>query len=134
MIIQNALLRLCEERGSFLGACRPNIRLPSIGKPGFWILQSNAKSVFGFHLREIRPQGRFQFRSPNPDFMDLLLTVRLGNPKKDLQKTAVLKDSQFQIPFRISHPTVERKSKNRFLSVEIRFWISRSIANPKSGF
>ena len=68
--------------------------------------------------REIRPQGRFQFRNPNPDFMDLLLTVRLENPKKDLQncyrqersffanyacacKTAVHKDSQFQIPFRI---------------------------------
>ena len=110
-----------RQRGSFLGACQPNIRLPSIGKPGvrFWILQSNAKFVFGFHLREIRPQGRFQFRNPNPDFMDFLLTVRLGNPKKDLQncsrqegsffayyacacKTAVLKDSQFQIPFRIS--------------------------------
>ena len=113
-----------RQRESFLGACRPNIRLPSVGKPGFrfeiriWILQSNAKSVFGFYLREIRPQGGFQFRNPNPDFMDLLLTVRLGNPKKDLQncsrqersffanyacvcKTAVLKDSQFQIPFRI---------------------------------
>ena len=70
---------------------------------------------FGFHLREIRPQ----FRNPNPDFMDFLLTVWLGNPKKDLQncsreqrsffanyaracKTTVHKDSQFQIPFRIS--------------------------------
>ena len=64
-----------------------------------------------FHLREIRPQGRFQLRNPNPDFMDFLFTFRLGNPKKDLQKfsreqwscqfakyacackTAVLKDS-----------------------------------------
>ena len=24
-------------------------------------------------------------RHPNPDFMDFLFTVRLGNPKKDLQ-------------------------------------------------
>ena len=120
-------------------------------KSGFWILQSNAKSVFGFYLREIRPQGGFQFRNPNPDFMDLLLTVRLGNPKKDLQncsrqersffanyacacETAVLKDSQFQSLFGFSNRTVKRKSKNRFLSVEIRFWISRSIANPRSGF
>ena len=142
-----------RQRGSFLGACQPNIRLPSIGKPGvrFWILQSNAKFVFGFHLREIRPQGGFQFRNPNPDFMDFLLTVRLGNPKKDLQncsreqrsffanyacacKTAVFKDSQFQSLFGFPNRTVERKSKNRFLSVEIRFWISLFIANPKSGF
>ena len=129
-------MRLCEERGSFLGACRPNIRLRSIGNPDF-----------GFHLQEICPQ----FRNPNPDFMDFLLTVRLGNPKKDLQncsreqrsffanyaracKTAVFKDSQFQSLFGFPNRTVERKSKNRFLSVEIRFWISRSIANPKSGF
>ena len=28
----------------------------------------------------------------------------------------------------------ERESKDRFLGVEIRFWISRFIANPKSGF
>ena len=49
------------------------------------ILQSNAKSENGFHLREIRPQGGFQLRNPNPDFMDFLFTVRLGNPKKDLQ-------------------------------------------------
>ena len=97
--------------------------LPTKYKIAFYweirILQSNAKSVFGFHLREIRPQGRFQLKNPNRDFMDFLLTVRLGNPSKDLQncsrqersffadyacacKTAVLKDSQFQIPFRIS--------------------------------
>ena len=38
-----------------------------------------------FHLREIRSQGGFQLRNPNPDFMDFLFTVRLGNPKKDLQ-------------------------------------------------
>ena len=34
---------------------------------------------------EIRPQGRFQLRNSNPDFMDFIFTVRLGIPKKDLQ-------------------------------------------------
>ena len=38
-----------------------------------------------FHLLEIRPQGGFQLGNPNPDFMDFLFTVRLGNLKKDLQ-------------------------------------------------
>ena len=63
----------------------PELRLRSIGKSGFRILQSNAKSDNRFHLGEIRPQGGFQLRNPNPDFMDFLFTVRLGNPKKDLQ-------------------------------------------------
>ena len=40
----------------------------------------------------------------------------------------------FKSLFGFSNRTVKRKSKNRFLSVEIRFWISRSIANPRSGF
>ena len=58
-----------------------------LGNPDFdiRISQSNAKSENGFHLREILPQGGFQLRNPNPDFMDFLFTVRLGNPKKDLQ-------------------------------------------------
>ena len=68
-----------------------------------------------FHLREIRSQGGFQLRNPNPDFMDFLFTVRLGNPYKGLQncssgqrsffanyacacKTAVVKNS-FSNPF-----------------------------------
>ena len=54
-------------------------------KPGFRILQSNAKSENGFYLREIRPQGGFQLRNPNPDFMDFRFTILLGNPKKDSQ-------------------------------------------------
>ena len=97
-------------------------------------MQSNAKFVFGFHLREIRPQGGFQFRNPNPDF---LLTVRLGNPKKDLQncsrqersffanyacvcKTAVLKDS-------ISNPFSDFQSngKNENLKTDIS-----ALTNP----
>ena len=56
-----------------------------LGNPDLDISQSNAKSENRFHLREIRPQGGFQLRNPNPDFMDFLFTVRLGNPKKDLQ-------------------------------------------------
>ena len=64
----------------------------SIGKSGFRfskieirISQSNAKSENGFHLREIRTQGGFQLRNPNPDFLDFLFAFRFGNPKKDLQ-------------------------------------------------
>ena len=53
------------------------------------ILQSNAKSENGRHLLEIRPQSGFQLTKPNPDFMDFLLTIRLGNPKKDLQTIPV---------------------------------------------
>ena len=64
------------------------LRVRSIGKSGFRF----SKSKSGFHLREIRPQGGFQLRNPNPDFLDFLFldfldflfTVRLGNPKKDL--------------------------------------------------
>ena len=86
-------------------------------KSGFRILQSNAKSENRFHLREIRPQGGFKLRNPNPDFMDFLFTFRLGNQGKKricktilvnsgllfakyacARKTAVLKDS-FSNPF-----------------------------------
>ena len=49
-------------------------------------------------------------------------------------KTAVLKNS-FSNPF-ADFPDERQKwkSKNRYISVEIRFRILRSIANPKSGF
>ena len=40
----------------------------------------------------------------------------------------------FQIRFGFPNRRVKGKSKNRYLSFEIRFRISRSIANPKSGF
>ena len=68
------------------------LRVCSIGKSGFRFKSKsefpnrtqNPKTDFT-HLREIRPQGEFQLRNPNPDFMDFLFTVRLGNPKKDLQ-------------------------------------------------
>ena len=40
----------------------------------------------------------------------------------------------FQILFQISQSNGKRKSKNWYRSLEIWFWMSRSIANPKSGF
>ena len=64
-------------------------------KSGFPILQSNAKSENGFQLREIRPRGGFQLKNPNPDFMDFVFTVRLGNPKKDLQNYSREQRSSF---------------------------------------
>ena len=109
--------------------------------------------ILDFTFEKSVPQGRFQFRNPNPDFMDFLLTVRLGNPKlkgfaKLFSQTAVffllivrararplfLGTVSFKSLFGLPNRTVKRKSKNRFLSVEIRFWISRSFANSKSGF
>ena len=66
-----------------------------------------AKFENGFHLQEIRPKGELQFRNPSPDFMDFLFTVRLGNPKKDLQNYSMLALARpllrtvFQILFRI---------------------------------
>ena len=54
--------------------------LRSIGKSGFKFWNPD----FAIE-RVIRRQGGFQLRNPNLDFMDFLFTVRLGNPKKDLQ-------------------------------------------------
>ena len=63
------------------------------------------------HLRNLdfTSKKSVLLRNPNPDFMDFLFTVRLGNPKKDLQhysradyacacKTTILRD-RFSIPF-----------------------------------
>ena len=90
--------------------------LRSIRKSGFRILNSNAKSCENrFHLREIRPQGGFQLKNPNPDFMDFLFTFDWESRKRICKtvlvnssllfanyacacKTAVLKDS-FSNPF-----------------------------------
>ena len=136
-----------RQRGSFLGACWANIWLSSIGKPGFRFWNPD----FGFCNRTRNPFSDFT-RNPNPDFMDFLLTVRLGNPKKDLQNCSrqersffllimhararplFLRTVSFKSLSGFPNRTVKRKSKNRFLSVEIRFQISRSIADPKSGF
>ena len=54
------------------------IRLRLMGKSRFRFWNPD----FGFQLREFRPQGGFQLRNPNPDFIDFLYTVRLGNPKR----------------------------------------------------
>ena len=79
------------------------------------ISQSNAKSENGFHLREIRPQGGFQLRNPNPDFLDSFLPFDWEIRKRTCKtvlvksgllfanyacacKTAVLKNS-FSNPF-----------------------------------
>ena len=103
----------------------------SIGKSGFRILQTNTKSENGFHLREIRPQGGFQLRNPNPDFMDFLFTVRWEIRRRICKtvpvnsgvlfvnyafacKTAVLKDS-FSNPFRI----FQAKGKNENPKIDI---------------
>ena len=51
-------------------------------------------------------------------------------------KTAFLKDSFLNSFFGFPQKTKKKKrnSKNKYFSVEICFRISRSIANPKSGF
>ena len=126
-------------------------RFRSIGKSGFRVLQSNAKSENGFHLREIRPYGGFQLRNPNPDFMDFLLLFDWEIRKRICKtiivncgllfanyaracKAAVLKNC-LSNPFSdFPKKRKEREFKNRYLSVEIRFQISHSIVNPKSGF
>ena len=46
-----------RQRESFLGACRPNIRLPSIGKPGFRFWNPD----FGFCNRTRNPFSDFTF-------------------------------------------------------------------------
>ena len=66
-----------------------------IRKSGFRILKWNAKSENGFHLWETRHQGGLQLRNPNPDFMDFPFTVRLGNPKNDLQNHSREQRSSF---------------------------------------
>ena len=50
------------------------------------ISQSNAKSENGFHLPEIRPQGGFQLRNPNPDFLDFPFCRSIGKSEKGFAK------------------------------------------------
>ena len=45
-----------------------------------------AKSEKGFHLREICPQGGFQLRNPNPDFLDFPFCCSIGKSKKGFAK------------------------------------------------
>ena len=147
-----------RQGGSFLGACRPNIRLPSIGKLGFRFWNPD----FRFCNRTRNPFSDFTFEKSvlMVDF-NLEIQIRISwisslpfdwEIRKRICKTVLVKSGLFSLIMRacarllflrtvsfkslfgFSNRTVKRKSKNRFLSVEIRFWISRSIANPKSGF
>ena len=62
-----------------------------------------------------------------------LLTINIQRIICTVIKLHVVKEasqSSSSLPF----SGIPTKSKNRYLSVEIRFRISRSIANPKSGF
>ena len=95
--------------------------LRSIGKSGFRILQTNTKSENGFHLLEMCPQGGFQLRNPNADFKDFLFTVRWETQNCFRQQRCLF------VNYACACNTA-------VLSVKIRFRISRSIANPKSGF
>ena len=51
-----------------------------------YLSQSNAKSENGFHPREIRPQGGFQLRNPNPDFLDFPFCRSIGKSEKGFAK------------------------------------------------
>ena len=44
------------------------------------------KSENGFHPREIRPQGGFQLRNPNPDFLDFPFCRSIGKSEKGFAK------------------------------------------------
>ena len=85
----NIIINIKYVRKIFL--IRESLRVRSIGKSDLVFQNLNPDFSIkreienGIHLREIRLQGGFQLRNPNPDFMDFLFTVRLGNPKKDLQ-------------------------------------------------
>ena len=82
-----------------------------------------------FHLREIRPQGGFQLRNPNPDFMDFLFTVQLGNPKlfswtvvffllsMRARARPLFLRTVFQILFRISQSNGKNKNPKTDISV-----------------
>ena len=90
-------------------------------------LQSNAKSENGFLLIEIRPDGGFLLRIPNPDFLDFLFTVRLRNPK-----TTVLIWNCFSNPFSDFQKKNGKKGNSRthISALKSVFQILRSILNP----
>ena len=122
-----------RQRGSFLGACQPNVRLPSIGKPGvrFWILQSNAKFVFVLRVDfNLEIQIRISWISSLPFDWEIrkrickTVLVKSGLFSLIMRACArllFLRTVSFKSLFGFSNRTVKRKSKNRFLSDEIRF-------------
>ena len=100
--------------------------------------------------REVRPHGGFQLRNSNPDFMDSFLLFD-WEIRKRICKTILVNTGLLFANYApacackttglkncLSNPfsdfpkkRKERESKNRYLSFEIRFQISRSIANSK---
>ena len=58
------------------------LRVRAIGKSG----SRFSKSEKGFHLREIRPQGGYQLRNPNPDFLDFPFSRSIEKSEKGFAK------------------------------------------------
>ena len=65
-----------------------------LGNPDFGFGKGTRKRKTDF-TSETRPQGELQLRNPNPDLMDFPFTVRLGNPKNDLQNHSREQRSSF---------------------------------------
>ena len=62
-------------------------RVRLIGKSGFRFWKSKSR----FHLREIHPQGGFQLRNPNPDFLDFPFCRSIGeSDRKRICKTVLV--------------------------------------------
>ena len=117
-------------------------KVRSIGKSGF---KFNAKSENGFHLREIRPQGGFQLRNPNPDFLDFPFCRSIGKSEKGFAKLfswtvvffllsmrararPLFLRTVFQILFRISQSNGKNENPKTDISAWSHCW------NPFSDF
>ena len=78
----NSFVKLCAKRRNQQWSCCVRLRVTTciiigcvrLGNP-------NLDFENGFHFWEIRPQGGFQLRNPNPDFMDFLLPFDWGFTK-----------------------------------------------------
>ena len=97
------------------------------------------KSENGFHLREIRPQGGFQLRNPNPDFWISLFVVRVGNPKKDLlncsreQRFSEVK-SVFGFHVRLGNPDLDLGNLNPDFPIERTRKVHRRVLTFSTKF
>ena len=118
--------------------------------PDYKFRSRTKKQENRFHLPEIRTQGGFQFRNPNPDFMGFLLYRFIGKSEKDLQnysreqwsflcKLCVCVRDHCVLEKRFSNPFADfpikrkdtRKSRTD-VSRLIRFYgSSRLCCNPK---
>ena len=109
---------------------KPWLRLN--GKSGFRILQPNAKSKSGFDGFSFLP---FAWEIRKRIYKTMLVNSGLLFANYACAcKTTVLKNFFSNSFSDFPKRRKERKSKNRYLCGKIRFRISRSIANPKSGF